>query len=438
MSRSRAVRWDICEEHLDEAAFLWDRWERALNAPNYAIGEVAVGPEERLLAHLDGLVLGGQPVADKLLLPALGDDDTGKVTAATWALLQAEDADHLGAIVEAVAKAGHKIRTALGRALGLCHRGDLHARLLPLLGKSSPAIQATILRALAGRPLPPGMPDLPLWAFLSSSDRELQMAALNVVRRGRRPGLLAQVEALLGSQDAAVRDAAIETGLVLGLPAVWPACRRVAAARGPSCRLPLALLALGGAPADLQLVTAALGVTELVSDALWALGFSGQIQAAQAALALVGDEEHGALAAESLGTIAGLRIEGPFAKPPTTDNAPPNAAEDEAAPPEPKPEDDLPLPNAERVQTWWAKARAQFQPGVRYLFGRPVTAETYAPALAAAPTWRRRLLCLESAARSPVDVDTSAWTAQQAAQQIPPLRFDQTLVTLTRPSGGAT
>jgi uncharacterized protein (TIGR02270 family) len=136
MSRSRAVRWDIGEEHLDEAAFLWDRWERALNAPNYAIGEVAVGPEERLLAHLDGLVLGGQPVADKLLLPALGDDDTGKVTAATWALLQAEDADHLGAIVEAVAKAGHKIRTALGRALGLCHRGDLHARLLPLLGKS--------------------------------------------------------------------------------------------------------------------------------------------------------------------------------------------------------------------------------------------------------------------------------------------------------------
>ena len=74
MSRSRAVRWDICEEHLDEAAFLWDRGERALNAPNYAIGEVAVGPEERLLAHLDGLVLGGQPVADKLLLPALGDD----------------------------------------------------------------------------------------------------------------------------------------------------------------------------------------------------------------------------------------------------------------------------------------------------------------------------------------------------------------------------
>jgi uncharacterized protein (TIGR02270 family) len=437
MSRSRAVRWDICEEHLDEAAFLWDRWERALNAPNYAIDEVAVGPEERLLAHLDGLVLGGQPVAEKLLLPALGDDDTGNVTAATWALLQAEDANHVDAIVEALAKAGDKVRTALGRALELCHRGDLHARLLPLLGKSSPAIQATILRALAGRPLPPGMPDLPLRAFLSSSDRELQMAALNVVRRGRGPGLLAQVEALLGSQDAAVRDAAIETGLVLGLPAVWPACRRVVGARGPSCRLPLALVALGGAPADLQLVAAALGVTELASDALWALGFSGQIQAAQAALALVGDEEHGAVAAESFGTIAGLRIEGPFAKPPTTNNAPPSAAEDEAAPPEPKPEDDLPLPNAERVQTWWAKAHAQFQPGVRYLFGRPVTAETYAPALTAAPTWRRRLLCLEIAVRSPVDLDTSAWAAQQSAQQIPPLRFEHTLVMLTRPSGRA-
>jgi uncharacterized protein (TIGR02270 family) len=168
------------------------------------------------------------------------------------------------------------------------------------------------------------------------------------------------------------------------------------------------------------------------------LGFSGQIQAAQAALALVGDEEHGAVAAESLGTIAGLRIEGPFAKPPRTDNAPPRATEDEAAPPEPKPEDDLPLPNAERVQTWWAKAHAQFQPGVRYLFGRPVTAETFAPALAAAPTWRRRILCLELAVRGSVDVDTKAWTSQQAVQQIPALPFDQTLDALARPGGRAT
>jgi uncharacterized protein (TIGR02270 family) len=282
------------------------------------------------------------------------------------------------------------------------------------------------------------MPDLPLWAFLSSSDRELQMAALNVVRRGRRPGLLAQVEALLGSQDAAVRDAAIETGLVLGLPAVWPACRRVAAARGPSCRLPLALLALGGLPADLQLVTAALGVAELASDALWALGFSGQILAAEAALALVGDSKHGAVAAESFGAITGLRIEGRFALPATPDNAAADAAQDEAPPPDVKPEYDLPAPNTKQVRAWWAKARARFQPGQRYLFGQPVTVETYLPALASAPTWRRRILCLELAVRGSVDVDTKAWTSQQAVQQIPALRFDQTLVTLTRPSGGAT
>ena len=27
--------WDIVEEHLDEAEFLWERWEHGLVAPNY-------------------------------------------------------------------------------------------------------------------------------------------------------------------------------------------------------------------------------------------------------------------------------------------------------------------------------------------------------------------------------------------------------------------
>ena len=44
-------------------------------AANYTLAEVAAGPAERLLAHIDALSLGGKAVAQKLLLPALEGDD---------------------------------------------------------------------------------------------------------------------------------------------------------------------------------------------------------------------------------------------------------------------------------------------------------------------------------------------------------------------------
>ena len=116
MSGARPIVWDIYEEHLDEAAFLWAMWEQSLDAANYTLDEVIAGPEERLLAHLDGLVLGGRRVAERLLAPVLTDDDPGKVAAAAWALLQAEEADHLELVLEALVKAeGKTQRAAIGK-----------------------------------------------------------------------------------------------------------------------------------------------------------------------------------------------------------------------------------------------------------------------------------------------------------------------------------
>jgi hypothetical protein len=76
-----SVLWDVFQEHLDEAAWLWGEREASLDSPVYSIAEVAGSLEERVLAHLDGLVLGGKPVADKLLLPALAGDEPEHVPA---------------------------------------------------------------------------------------------------------------------------------------------------------------------------------------------------------------------------------------------------------------------------------------------------------------------------------------------------------------------
>ena len=85
--------WDIVEEHLDEAEFLWEQWEHALLAPNYTLDELADGPEARLLAHLDGLVVGGPEVARRLLIPTLDEDvEPTRVRAAALALLLLQNA----------------------------------------------------------------------------------------------------------------------------------------------------------------------------------------------------------------------------------------------------------------------------------------------------------------------------------------------------------
>src|SRR5258705_6910781 len=91
--------WDISEEHLVDAGFLWTQRERALESPRHTLAEVATGVEERLLAHLDGLIVGGAPVAEKLLVPVLEDDsaDPELLVVASLALLEgtlpdAEDA----------------------------------------------------------------------------------------------------------------------------------------------------------------------------------------------------------------------------------------------------------------------------------------------------------------------------------------------------------
>ena len=59
-----ALLWDVQREHLSEAEFCFETWDRALSSPLYTLADVRNGPEERLMAHTMGLVIGGQPVSN--------------------------------------------------------------------------------------------------------------------------------------------------------------------------------------------------------------------------------------------------------------------------------------------------------------------------------------------------------------------------------------
>ena len=72
---SLSTAWDIGEEHLDAAAFLLEMRQDRLQASDYSLEELRDGPEARLLAHLDGLLAGGAPVRERVLVPVLEDPD---------------------------------------------------------------------------------------------------------------------------------------------------------------------------------------------------------------------------------------------------------------------------------------------------------------------------------------------------------------------------
>lgn len=203
MSEHFPIRWDIAEENLDEAAFLWSQWEASLVAADYTLDEVARGPEGRLLAHIDALVVGGEPVARRLLRPGLWSEDEEDVFASAFALLMSEEPARLDAVLEVLPQGEPHQCAAIQRALMLAPPGEeLGSHLKALLPGASPAVQAVSLSVLTVHRIDPG---LPLDAFTTSGQPELELAALRAARLFPHRLAPRVIQRTLGSSTASWR-----------------------------------------------------------------------------------------------------------------------------------------------------------------------------------------------------------------------------------------
>ncbi|HYO71585.1 MAG TPA: TIGR02270 family protein [Archangium sp.] len=413
------LRWDIYEEHLDEAAFRWSQWEAALDAPDYVLAEVAE-LEERVASHLDGLVLGGERVARRLLEPSLAADEAERIVVAALALLNGEASSGSAAVRAALAQAEAPALAAYQRALELAvpSRG-VSLDLLPLLTKEevAPEFLALVLDTLGSH----GLATAPLClSFLTHPEPLVAAAALRVAGRMRLPLEPGVLQRALESDQSILRDAAIVAGLLGGYRGAWAACQVVAESRSPDAQLPLLLLAMGGNEREMNRLLGLLSDESLRPRALWALGFSGSTAAAEACLEWMRLESTAALAGEAFSAITGLRIEGEYAavrQEPVAEEPIPLEQEDLDADLVPKPEDALPLPQADAVASWWMEARRRMDVRMRYLSGQPFTAQVLLDALVSAPMRRRHALALDLALRSrgALHVPTRAFMEHQLA-----------------------
>ncbi|MFO0590734.1 MAG: TIGR02270 family protein [Polyangiaceae bacterium] len=409
------VFWDVIEEHLDEAEFLWAQWERALGAHDDTLGGVEERIEERLFANVDGLVSGGEPVREKVLLPALEEAEGPARIAAAFALATSGPAE---ARARVIAKLGDpKARGDVERALGLATADGLTAALVAALHGDAVDLRSGALSVLAFRGEVP-----PLAPVLASDPDDVVIATLRSAALTGDRAQAALAKDALGAAAPEVRAAAIEAGLTLGLPEAWSACRKLvegASAETPIEHLsrPLAWIAMGGDARDVELLVFALGLGPHRAAALHALGISGRAAAAEACLKWLDDRDSAPLAGDAFVAITGMPLDPSM-------SAPHDDADDTVARP-------LPRLGRDAVEAWWSQNQGRFHRTRRTLLGRPATFETIASVLATGPMRRRAPLAEELRIRSRgrARLETRAFTARQRAEMArltaPALGFDQ-------------
>lgn len=411
--------WHLVEASLDEAEFLWKRWEQAFSSHSQDLQSLAVWIEERLLGSLEGVRVGAGKAQQELLVPALDDGvDPIRATVAAHLLATEADPNAFEALARALRAATPERLTIFRRALELAGSELLLARLDRELGSLNPRLGAALLDARSFQGREPGGA---VAQALGSREPELLAAGLRALRFGASPSGMNAVVSACRSPDPGVRDAALESGLIVAAPEAWALCLELAAQPTPQPRARLLLGLLAPEPRH-ALLYDALMLETTRREALFALGFTGTRAAAEAAVVAMRDPALAQLAAEAFCAITGLDLEAEGLLAPDADGAPeepiPFEQEDLDADLVPGPDELLPRPDAEGVASWWRAHAGGFRSGERYLRGRPLQLATLHDALRREPLRRRHAIALDLAVRShgQLQLQTRTFTHEQERQ----------------------
>lgn len=401
------VLWDVVEEHLDEAEFGVVQFRRMLDHPSVTLADLGSW-QERLAAHVDGLVVGGPAVIRRLVVPALeAAEEPERVTACALALLESGD---FGPFHAALAHPQEPMRRAAAWACSLTSAGDKVARTAAqrLHAAASADERCGLLEVLAARGA-----GHPLVIDLLGDDESATLAAaLRVAPFCQGPGLVRAIENHLDSSDPSVIEAALFAALVHESALAFDALESYAAT-GPVISPPLlALLAALGGPRQHAAIADRVGSAAHARAALFALGYSGNPAHAPLLLdRLRGpDETLAKIAAQSLSISFGLDLDDarfqlpprpssdlrelppPEDDPEALEALPPFEGDDLDALPLPEPEDDLPAFDPDAIEREVARVSAGMQPGKRHLAGQVYSHAGLLDLLVRTPLRRRHTL----------------------------------------------
>jgi uncharacterized protein (TIGR02270 family) len=421
------ILWNVIEEHFNEAEFLFEEWERALHSPAYTLDELGATLEQRLESHLDGLLIGGPEVAERLLEPELENDtEPMRAVVAALVLLCSEEDAAINHVLEVSQGAEGALQEALARAPILSNAAQIDQMVLERFraAQSDPE-KAVWLEVLNGRGVDTGELLRPCF---DSDNHRLVGAALEAVRRFARREMITVTEKHLRSEHSCVRLSALKASLAFGSRNAWQICLQLAKESDAHDPELLLLIAILGQPQEHQLLYALLDNSEGVEQLLWTLGFCGTVEAGNMCLPYLqsADERVAKAAAEAMAWIGGFDLnEDEFQLSPVESE---ETEEDETLPPLEEDDldgdltldgvDDLPDPNCEAIAHWWEENRGRLTHNQRYLLGQPFSPEAMVHALEVGSLWRRHGVALELSIRTGGEqhVSTDAFLSRQRRQ----------------------
>ncbi len=402
---------DIVEEHLEEADFLWSHRQSALADRGSTLHRQAE-IEERLLAHLDGLLL-SEDAGWQFLAPKLTDGATGEAFAAGWVALASERSQYVDALLAATSTAQGKVFDGIRQAF--CHAPD--QRVMPLLTSLLSADgaphRAVALDALSFRRAP--IPDRQLQVALLDKEPLVSTAGLTAVGRLRKQSLAASVETLLNAEQPSVRREAVRAGLLLGSDKAVAHCRAAAQGKADEASSALTLLGLMSQADYTHLFGQALNQLENVRQAVSSLRWLGYSAGINDLVPLAGDRKLARVVGDTISRITGVDLvaEGLVL------SSLPSAGVQQADSDEDKyvddPDEGLPWPDPAKLSAWWKANASRFKATSRYQNGRPYTRQTLVETLQQGKLADRHHAAFELALLDPTGplIETSAFADRQ-------------------------
>lgn len=403
---------DLVDESLDEATFLWRRWEGELTSLTRNLDEVWSWTEDRLHGALDGVSVAGAGLVD-VTTNGLMSGEIARIAVSAGVLASSTEQSATDAIAAALRVAEGEVLAAIVRGLELLGSSQAMRAAASVLAARGPECTGALCRLKAFRRVAPG--DEMLTAFKSNIP-EVQVEAVRAALYVPSRHAEAWIAAALRNDDAAVRAAAVESGVCRGIEHAWDTATHLARQLDVDAAPYLKLVAMLGTPDEHEMVYSALRIPAVQLHAIWALGHIGTVRAVESCLVGMQYEKLARASGEAYCWITGADlVRDGLAAEDIPLEVPAFEEDDLGANLVPPPEALWPLPDPEAARRHWAERRPGFAADGRHVHGRPATTEALLAMVETVPMLRRPDIVLELRAktRGRYDVETRAFTSRQ-------------------------
>jgi uncharacterized protein (TIGR02270 family) len=386
----------IIEQHVDDAAFLWELRDRAAGSLGYRRTDLAA-LDTRVEAHLDALRVAGEP-AWELLWERYRLDDAGEQFAAAQLALEARAWGRFAQVLNRVGSAGQVPRGVIS-ALGWTPWETIADGAHAMCDRANPPeLVALGVAAHAAHGRDPGGA---LDHGVRASSAVLRLRSLRAAASLGRDDLAQVVVASLAADDAAERYWAAWAGALLGRRECWrplwdaAGADEVLAARARA-------LAIRVAPAREAAGLLAALAAQPTRSHVRAAAIAGDGAALPWLLELLDDPGSSRLAAWAIAAITGVDLAAEQcvgSAPPGFHSGPSDDPDDEVVAMDP--DDDLEWPDAAALRARCAGHRERWPAGNLFLAGRPRSEAALREILGRGSQFERWCAALELCLASP-------------------------------------